>query len=84
MLGKSHTTIETQGKDKGKHQDSDAPIDDNPIGEDVETEQEKGIPFGAVGATVLTNVLQYALLVGLSMVILIIMRLFMPANMFGP
>lgn len=57
---------------------------DETIGEDVEAEEVKGIPFGTTGATILTNILQYSLLIGLSMVILIIMRIFMPESMIVP
>ena len=52
--------------------------------EEVEDEEVKGVPFGAIGATILTNILQYSLLLGISMVILIIIRIFMPASMVNP
>lgn len=57
---------------------------DETIDNDVVEEEVQGIPFGMFGVTFLTNILQYSLLVGLSMVILIIMRILMPESMLAP
>jgi hypothetical protein len=42
------------------------------------------VPFGLAGAGFLCNVLQYALFLGLTMVVLIIIRVFMPLMMPVP
>ncbi len=47
-------------------------------------ESPLGVPFGWFGITLLLNILQYTVLLGLTMVVLIILRMFMPANMPNP
>ena len=48
-------------------------------GEQLETPM--GVPFGWFGITMLLNILQYMVLLGLSLVVLIIIRVSMPASM---
>lgn len=60
-------------------------------GENYENGQEAAqedkildVPFGLTGAGFLCNVLQYAVFLGLTMVVLIIIRVFMPLMMPVP
>lgn len=46
--------------------------------ESEQPEEIKGIPFGVAGANFLCNLLQYALFLGFTMIILMIIRIFMP------
>ena len=47
----------------------------------AEEEKEMDVPFGLLGASFLTNVLQYAVFLGVTMIVLIIIRVFMPPPM---
>jgi hypothetical protein len=49
-----------------------------------ENEESMDVPFGLLGANFLTNVLQYAVFLGLTMLVLIILRIFMPQMMPTP
>jgi hypothetical protein len=51
------------------------------VSEDGENEKELDVPFGLLGASFLCNLLQYAVFLGLTMVVLIIIRVFMPMLM---
>ena len=73
-----------------KHMDLQGlePMDDQ-AGEAGQEEQSReetplGVPFGWFGITLLLNILQYTVLLGLTMVVLIIIRVFMPASMLNP
>jgi hypothetical protein len=71
----------------GENAPGESAADDNVMGGQAEQEAQEepmGVPFGWFGITLLLNILQYTVFLGLTMVILIIIRVFMPANMLNP
>jgi hypothetical protein len=67
--------------------DKDAPDSDEAEAGNMDgeaSEEEMEVPFGLTGANFLCNVLQYAVFLGLTMVVLVIIRVFMPAAMNLP
>lgn len=76
--------MEASEEAEHQHEATGQTKEDSAVEEAGEAEETKGIPFGFLGGTFLLNVLQYTLFLGLTMLLLIIIRLLAPESMRLP